>query len=107
MPGDTDPMLSQLFLEFGKFSTKMDDMSSKQSEMSTAVAVVMERIADLPDHEKRIRALEKDEVNLEEFAHIKRQIAALSAWRYKWAGATGALSLVLGAVGVLVGHKVF
>lgn len=103
---DTDPMISQLFMEFGKFSNKLDDLSNKQSDTALAVAVVLEKIADLPDHEKRIRVLETEKPDHEELRLMKRQIAGLMAWRYKLLGAAGTISLIVGAVGVYVGHVI-
>jgi hypothetical protein len=73
--GPADGMLAQILL--------------KQGEMGTQLAVISEKLSDLPDHEQRIRTLEAAQP-----ADHEQRIRVLETSRAKIFGA----SVVLGAV---------
>lgn len=68
MPDDpgTTPLLAQILLEQGKLSSQM--------------AVMSEKLNAIPDHEARLRALEKARWPLPTVASIAAVSAAAAAW---------------------------
>jgi hypothetical protein len=75
---ETDPMSAQTLVEIGKLSHKIDDIASKQGDTQLSIAVILEKIADLPDHEKRIRMLEDDRVH-----NLDGRLRSLEAFKAK------------------------
>jgi hypothetical protein len=78
-----DPLVGQMLVDIksdiGKLSSKQDSMTEKQAEATTTLAVIVEQLKDLPDHENRLRRLEEFKDNVPD---LKKKLDALDKWRY-------------------------
>ena len=89
-PSSTNSMLAQILLEQGKQSTQL--------------AVIVEQLKMLPDHESRLRNIEKSTPSADDLGKQEERVSKLEAWKGRQIGISVSWGTISGALAWLLSY---